>query len=178
MKKKILLITETALMLALLITLQWATKAFGQLITGSCVNAVLAITVLLVGLPGGVAVAVLSPLFAFALGIAPNVLTVPAIMVGNSVYVLVLFFLYKRALGMKIAAVLLAAAGKFAVLFALVNWVVCGLAAQPLMESGLLKAPMLIALPASFGIMQLFTALIGGVVGALLSEAVKKALHR
>ena len=47
--KKILWITETAIMLALLITLQWATastQAFaGQYITGSCVNAVLAVTV-------------------------------------------------------------------------------------------------------------------------------------
>lgn len=178
MKQKILLITETAFMLALLITLQWITKAFGQLVTGACVNAVLAITVFLVGLPGGLAVAVLSPIFAFVLGVAPNVLTVPAIMVGNSVYVLALYFLYKRNYAAKIAAVILASAGKFAVLYALVNWVVCGLAAQPLLESGLLKMPMLQLLPANFGLIQLITALIGGGVGMLLSEAVKKAIHR
>ena len=178
MNKKILLMTETAFMLALLITLQWATKAFGQMITGSCVNGVLTITVLLVGLPGGLAVAVLSPVFAFSLGIAPNVLTVPAIMVGNSIYVLLLHFLYKRVPGVKIVAVGLAAVGKFTALFTLVNWVVCDLAAQPLMETGLLKAPMLIQLPTSFGIVQLFTALIGGAVGALLCESLRKALHR
>ena len=47
MNKKILWITETAVMLALLVTLQAVTKPLGQLVTGSCVNAVLAITVLL-----------------------------------------------------------------------------------------------------------------------------------
>ena len=35
MKKKILWITETAVLLALLITLQWLTKPLGQLVTGS-----------------------------------------------------------------------------------------------------------------------------------------------
>ena len=45
MRKKVLWITETAVMLALLVTLQALTKPMGQLVTGSCVNAVLAISV-------------------------------------------------------------------------------------------------------------------------------------
>ena len=49
MRKKVLWITETAVMLALLVTLQALTKPMGQLVTGSCVNAVLAIAVLLFG---------------------------------------------------------------------------------------------------------------------------------
>ena len=40
MNKKIRFITETALMLALLVSLQALTKGFGQLGTGSCVNAI------------------------------------------------------------------------------------------------------------------------------------------
>ena len=48
MKNKVLWITRTAVMMALLVTLQWATSGLGQFVTGSCVNAVLAITVLLV----------------------------------------------------------------------------------------------------------------------------------
>ena len=47
MNKKVRWITETAIMLALLVTLQAVTKGFGQLVTGSCVNAVLAIAALL-----------------------------------------------------------------------------------------------------------------------------------
>ena len=49
--KKVGYITETAVMLALLVALQAITKPLGQLITGSFVNCVLAVTVLLVGSP-------------------------------------------------------------------------------------------------------------------------------
>lgn len=41
MNKKTLWITETAVMIALLVALQWATKPLGQFVTGSCVNLVL-----------------------------------------------------------------------------------------------------------------------------------------
>ena len=50
MSKKVRWITETAVMLALLVTLQALTKPLGQLVTGSCVNAVLAVSVLLAGI--------------------------------------------------------------------------------------------------------------------------------
>ena len=90
MNKKIRWITETAVMLALLVSLQAITKPLGQLVTGSCVNAVLAITVLFAGLYSGITVAIISPVLAYLLGIAPQILTVPAIMVGNTVYVVLL----------------------------------------------------------------------------------------
>ena len=61
MNKKVRWITETAVMLALLVALQALTKGFGQFVTGSCVNAVLAVTVLTAGLGSGIVVAVLSP---------------------------------------------------------------------------------------------------------------------
>ena len=64
MKKYILWITETAVMLALLVTLQLLTKGFGQLVTGSFVNGVLAVTVLVVGFSGGITVALISPVLA------------------------------------------------------------------------------------------------------------------
>ena len=38
MKNKTFWIAETAVMIALLVALQWATKALGQFVTGSCVN--------------------------------------------------------------------------------------------------------------------------------------------
>ena len=74
--KRILWITETAVMTALLIVLQTATKAGGQYVTGSCVNAVLAVSVLAVGVWSGVVVALLSPFFAFLLGIGPQLLPI------------------------------------------------------------------------------------------------------
>ena len=93
MNKKIRWITETAILLALLVTLQAVTKPLGQLVTGSCVNAILAVAVLFAGLGSGLTIAVISPVLAFLLGIAPQILTVPAIMVGNAVFVLLLHFL-------------------------------------------------------------------------------------
>ena len=70
MNKKIRWITETALLLALLIVLQSVTKSFGQFVTGSCVNAVLALAALLTGLGSGITIAVISPVLAFLLGFA------------------------------------------------------------------------------------------------------------
>jgi hypothetical protein len=113
MNKKIRWITETAVMLALLICLQALTKPMGQLITGSCVNAVLAISVLVGGLGCGLTVALCSPVLAFALGIAPQILTVPAIMVGNTVFVIILWTLTGSGnLPRRIIAWLTAAAAK------------------------------------------------------------------
>ena len=64
MNKKIRWITETAILLALLVTLQALTKGFGQLVTGSCVNAILAVAVLVAGLGSGVTIGIVSPVLA------------------------------------------------------------------------------------------------------------------
>lgn len=180
MKKKVLWITETAVMLSLLIVLQWVTKPAGQLLTGSCVNAVLAVTVLFCGLGSGITVALLSPVFAYLLGIAPQILTVPVIMLGNTAFVIVLKLvgggtkvLWKNAI-----ALLGAALSKFALLYVLVKYGICGILAEGLMSQGLLKAPMLKALPATFGATQLVTALIGGILAMVLVPVLKKALKR
>lgn len=178
MRKKILWITQTAAMLALLVALQWATKPLGQLVTGSCVNAVLVVTVLMAGISSGMTVALISPVMAYLLGIAPNLATVPAIMVGNALFVTAWRLLDGRALWRKALAWISAAAIKFGALYALVVWVICGIAADALLAQGILKAPMLKALPASFGITQLITALIGGAVAMVLVPPLKKALHK
>lgn len=179
MNKKIRWITETAVLLALLVVLQAATKPLGQLVTGSCVNAVLAVAVLLAGAASGVTIAVLSPVLAYLLGIAPQLVTVPAIMAGNAVFVLLLRALAGgESLPSQAAAWLIAAVGKFATLYVLVVKIICGLAAAPLLAAGTLKEPMLKALPAMFAWPQLFTALIGGGVALLLLPVLRKALHR
>lgn len=181
MRKKILWITETAVMLAMLVALQAATKPLGQWVTGSFVNAVLAITVLFAGLYSGLAVALISPVMAFLLGIAPQILTVPAIMVGNSVFVTALFLIAgkdsKKVLHQVIAWVV-AAGAKFATLYAIVVWLICGVLSQKLLAAGTMKPPMLKALPVTFGITQLFTALIGGAMALLIAPVLRKALRK
>ena len=186
MRKKILWITETAVMLAMLVALQALTKPMGQLVTGSCVNAVLAIAALVGGLSCGLTVALVSPVLAFLLGIAPQIVTVPAIMVGNSVFVVLLHFLADKTgkkIGKQVVAWASAAVAKFAVLYLLVVQVICGLASgallgQKLGENVLLAPPMLQKLPAMFTWPQLFTALIGGAVALLIVPVLRKALHK
>ena len=105
MNKKIRWITETAVMLALLVCLQALTKPMGQLVTGSCVNAVLAVS-------------------------------------------------------------------------ALVGGLICGVLSENLLASGVMKAPMLKALPATFSWPQLITALVGGAVALAIAPVLGKALHK
>ena len=178
MGKKIRWITETAIMLALLVTLQALTKPAGQLVTGSCVNAVLAVSTLVGGLACGLTVALISPVLAFLLGIAPQILTVPAIMAGNCVYVVLLSLICGKEMVKRIAAWLIAAVAKFAVLYLIVVKIICGVMAPALLAAGTLKQPMLKALPAAFSWPQLFTALIGGAVALVIVPVVRKALHK
>ena len=186
MNKKIFWITETAVMLALLVALQAITKPLGQLVTGSCVNAVLAITVLVAGLSSGITVAVISPICAFLLGIAPNFITVLPIMLGNTCFVILLHCLLGKSmkpLWKQPLALISAAGAKFLVLYILVVKVICGLASGALLGKKignvvLLAPPMLKMLPAMFTWPQLFTALIGGTVAILISPVLRKALRK
>ena len=181
MHKKIRWITETAVMLALLVALQALTKPLGQLVTGSFVNAVLAVTALLAGLPSGVTVALISPVLAYLLNIAPQILTVPAIMVGNTLYVVVLRAVAggeSKNLLRQGGALLLAAGVKFSALYFIVAKLICGVFAQRLLDTGVLKTPMLTALPATFSWPQLITALIGGAVALCIVPVLHKALHK
>ena len=186
MRNKVLRITETALMLAVLIALQAVTRGFGQLVTGSCVNAVLAVTVLLTGLSSGLTVGVISPVMAFLLGIAPNIVTVVPIMLGNCLYVLVLWLLAgkkDRPLWVRWIAVPASAGVKFAVLYGLVVKLVCGVASgvllgQKIGQTVVLAPPMLEKLPAMFTWPQLITALIGGAVALPAAAAMRRVLKR
>ena len=87
-----------------------------------------------------------------------------------------------RPLWKQAAAWLVAAAAKFALLYLLVAKVVCGVLAPGLLSAGIMKQPMLKALPVTFSWPQLFTALIGGgiallIVGCILCASRKKYAH-
>jgi len=190
MKKNVRRITETAAMLALLICLQWVgsfvpDQMTKQLLTGTFVNCVLAVTVLLVGLGSGIAVAVISPVCAFLLGIAPNFITVGPIMLGNVCYVALLRLMGggRKPLWRQAAALGAAAVVKFAVLYVLVVKIICGVASGALLgkklgQTVLLAPPMLKMLPVMFAWPQLVTALAGGALALLLVPALRRALRR
>ncbi len=185
MNKKIRWITETAMMLALLICLQWAgsfvpNQLLKQLITGSFVNCILAVTVLLVGMRSGITVALISPVCAFLFGIAPNFITVLPIMLGNVCYTALLRLLTGKAVWKKTLSLITAAAVKFGVLYLLVVQVICGVAADALLgkklgEIVVLAPPMLKMLPTMFAWPQLVTALIGGGIALLILPMLRKA---
>lgn len=193
MNKKISVrwITRTAVMLALLICLQALGSRISdplvkQLITGTCVNAVLAVTVLTVGLGSGLTIALISPVFAFVLQIAPQIITVIPIMLGNACYVSLLHLLLGKSLKpvwKQPVALVTAAAAKFLILYTLVVKVICGVAVgaflgKKLGENVLLAPPMLKMLPTMFAWPQLVTALVGGALALLIVPTLRRALKK
>lgn len=169
-KKNVRLITETAVLTALLVSLQYLTSALGQLVTGSCVNMVLAVGALVVGTAGGAALAVLSPFLAYFVGVGPTLLPlIPAIALGNVVFVLLLSKLagdgetpmWRRILGWLAAAI-----AKFAVLYLVVVRLLCSVLS---LSEGQVKN-----FSAMFSWPQLVTALIGGAVGLVVAQILRK----
>ncbi|MCR5482133.1 MAG: ECF transporter S component [Clostridia bacterium] len=183
MKSTTKLITQTAVMIALLIVLQLVTKGFGQFVTGSCVNGILALSVLFFGTASGIIVAVLSPIFAFIFGIGPALLpVVPVICLGNTVLVVLLDLLVRRrylkqeATGAEvrvgaagnISAVICAAVCKFAVLFVLVSKLILPVLSVPEKQAA--------AITAAFSWPQLVTACIGTAVALLIYSRLRKII--
>ena len=162
-------LTRTAALLALLVILQAVTKPAGQLVTGSCVNAVLAVGALLLSVPGALVLALVSPFLAFALGIGPQLLpVVPAIAVGNGVYVLLLGWLGGKARSgaARWGSLALAAVAKFLALYLLVVQLLCRVLSLPEKQTAVFSA--------MFSWPQLVTALVGGVLALVLAAALRR----
>ena len=172
--KKTVWIARTAVCLALLIAIQFLTKSLGQLVTGSCVNLVLAIAALIGGVWSGVTVAVISPFCAYLLGIGPAFPLVPCVSLGNAVYA-VLFallvggFLQKKKLLAAYGSMVLAAAAKFAALY---------LVLVRLVAPAVIQAAKLSTVTAAFTWPQLLTAVIGGVLACLIAPVLCRALEK
>ncbi|MBE6983333.1 MAG: ECF transporter S component [Ruminococcaceae bacterium] len=171
MKNNTLWLVQTALMIALLVVSQAVTKAGGQFVTGSCVNAVLAVTVLTCGMASGLTVALISPFMAFVLGIGPQLIyIVPAIAVGNAVFVVLLHLLYKEKIISRVIALLVSATAKFTALYLLVSVLLCNVLP--------LKPPQIATFQAMFSWPQLVTALIGGAAAMVIVPAIKKGIRK
>lgn len=177
-RKRILWITRTGILAALLVALQWltaGTQAFaGQYITGSCVNCVLAVAALFGGLWSGVTVAVLSPFCAFLLGIGPKLIQiVPCIALGNTALVLCLYCLLgrrHRVFWQRICGVVISAVVKFAVLYAAVVHVVIPVMGERLVPKQVQTFTAMFSWP------QLVTAFLGGLAALLLLPVLRKAI--
>lgn len=175
MNSKIKWITRGAAVIALIIVVQFTTAGLGQqLLTGSLVNLILALTALLFGWSVAAAAAVVSPFVAYLLGINAQILVVPAIAVGNLTYVLVIALLVQLLKGKKVAdlvqnliAVSLAAVCKFVIQYLLiVKWI----------APSFLPPKALPVMAVNFGVLQLFTACIGGALASMIHEVVGKGI--
>lgn len=175
MKNNIRWITRSAAAIALIIVAQFATAPLKQqLLTGSLVNLILALTTLLFGWKAGAAAAVVSPFIAYLLGINAQMLVVPAIAAGNLVYVLVTSFLTKQLGGrissetlLHLLSVAAAAVWKFLVQYLLiVKWI----------APSYLPEKAQAAMSVNFGLMQLITACIGGTAACLIFSLVRKGV--
>lgn len=174
MKKNVLWITETAAAIALLIVMQAVTAPLGNtLITGSIVNLILIVSVMIFGLPSGLTISALSPIFAKLLGIGPLWEIIPFIMLGNMVLVLLWHLIGKRPFAKQplphLTAGVIAAVAKFLVLYGTIVKI---------------AVPFLLRLPegpakvvsSTFSLPQLVTALIGGGLAIFILPLLKKAL--
>ena len=162
-------LVRTAVLLALLILLQTLTKAGGQFVTGSCVNCVLAVGALFLPLGYGIGLALVSPFLAFVLGVGPQLLPiVPAIAVGNIVYVVLLCLIARKSekLPRKILGLAAASVVKFAALFLLIAKLLCSVLQLPEKQVAVFQT--------MFSWPQLVTAVIGGVLAFVITAVLKK----
>ena len=157
-------VARTAMFIAMLVAVQFITRALGQIVTGSCVNFVLAVCALTCGVWSASIVAVISPFCAFLLGIGtPIIRLVPFIGLGNFVYVFLICLLegrIKLGRASRAAVILIAAVAKFATLFVSITKIILPLMALPEAKTAVLSA--------SFTWPQLITALIGGALAVIV----------
>jgi len=173
MHKRVLWITRTAVLIALLVVLQAATRLLGnQILTGSVVNMMLIISIMTCGYATGLPVAILSPVIATLLGIGPSWLIVPFIAAGNTTLVLLWHMIGNRELGNEyvayIAALIIATAAKFVVLYAGII-----LVAIPYILN--VSEQQAAVITSTYSFQQLITASVGGLCAIILLPTLKKA---
>ncbi len=172
--KKVLWITRTAIFIALLIVIQYATKALSQYVTGSLVNLLLVTAALTAGLASGLTVALLSPFFAFFFGIGPAFIQlVPFVALGNGAIVLVVWLIKRGGAGKdtvrSVIAVIAGALAKFAVL-----WLGVVRIMLPLIPG--IKPAQVEKMTAMFTWPQLVTATIGAALAMAVAPMVARAI--
>lgn len=173
---KILWITRTAVITALLITLQISTSVFGNtLITGSIVNLVLVVCVITCGLTSGITVAAISPVCAKLIGIGPLWALIPIIILGNIVFVSTWHIMNKYNLNRKklfdIGIVIVSALLKFVVLYIGVVRILIPIFLK-------LPEPQASVISNVFSLPQLFTALTGGAIALIILPVLQKAINK
>ena len=157
-------LVRIAMMLAITLVFQIGFRQFGQMVVGVLVNLVLLMTVMATFKSGGVLVGVTTPFVAFAFGIMKVLQLVPLIAVANAVFCLVfgmIYFRKKTSMVNAIIAVIVAALVKFIILYGGSHLIL-----PMFMEN--VPAPLYISL----GVIQIYTALTGGVAAVLIAKII------
>ncbi len=174
MKKSNLLLTRTAILLALTVLFQSLRVIvpippnISQFVVGSLVNLTLILAAVVVGLKGGLTIAILAPVIAFMQGFLPPFpIMMLLVAIGNVVLVTVVALLYHKN---NILALGLGALLKFVALYIAVVQI-----AVPFI---LTEAPQRVrdTLAVSFSWPQLITAVIGSVLALMVLPLVLRAL--
>lgn len=177
MKQQVSWLTRSAIIIALLVVIQLLTAGFGNtLITGSLVNLILIVAVMLAGPKVGLTAAFLSPIFAKIIGIGPLWPLVPFIAIGNSLFILVWYLLDRKApstwstLIKEVVSAIVAAMVKSVFLYlTIVKFVVPVLLALPAAKANLISA--------MFSFPQFITGIIGGGLAVVILPILRKGIH-
>jgi len=168
--KTILWITQSAVLIALLVSWQAVSKSIpGTLVTGTGVNFILIIATVVCSLKTGLTVAGISPIMVMLLGIMPPFwILVPLIAIGNVALVLIwhLSSTQGPVIAARVIALFIGAGVKFAVLYLGINIIV------PNVFKLQLPPPVLVA----FSFPQLITASIGGLLALGAIPLLERAL--
>ena len=176
MHKHVLWITRTAVSTALLVVLQAATMALGnQIVTGSVVNLILIVSVMICGLSTGMTVAAISPVMAKLFGIGPLWSLIPFIIVGNIILVVIWDAVGNLSIRNKyipyIIALVAAAAAKALFLHVGIVRVAIPLFLQlPEQQAKVISG--------MFSITQFITASTGGICATIILSTLKKAVPK
>lgn len=153
-------ITQLGLLLGIALSIQGL--HLPTFVTGPAINAVLIVAVVFPSLMGSILIGCITPLAALVLGIVHPVTTplVPVVMVANASLGITFYLLRKRNAYVALTA---AALTKYFVFYISVNSLI-----------GLLEIKLPAAIIAAFQLPQLFTALIGGVLGVGIIKHLEK----
>jgi hypothetical protein len=127
----------------------------------------LIVAAVVVGVQGGLIVAILTPIIAFLQNVLPNPIMVPFVALGNAAIVVLVAFLYRRN---KYVALAAGAVCKFLVLYITVVHM-----AIPLLMANM-PPQMKELMSLRFSWPQLITASIGGVLALLVLPLLERAL--
>lgn len=173
MNKTVRFITRTAILLALTLIFQSLRllipmpQLVNQYVTGSLVNLCLIVAAVMVGIKGGLVIAIATPFVAFLQGFMKFPVMIPLIALGNIALVVAVGVLYKKD---PILSVIAGAVVKFIVLFLAVVKI-----GVPFLLNSIPDAAKGV-LSVQFSWPQLATATIGGILALGVASVLKKVV--